>query len=296
MGLRGAPGPSRPDGEEGLRPRRRPAQLTVKRGDSPRSPRRTASRSRRSERQPRAVSNPNVLRSARPSGRPGRRRSGRVDPLVGAVGEPLVLPHRQRALDLVDQLGAGRERPAGGRRRRRRPARPRRCPGRPPGGSRPSRARRERGRRPRRRLGATTAAVGWALYSSPAYGAAAVVVAHHAGEGDHGAGRRVAPPARRARRRRAARRRRRRGSTAAPRLHVIGGRLLAAGRRRGRARRPSTASPSRTPPVDPGRFTTRVRPATPARPRESTAVGTSARPRRGSRRRARAPRSRAARG
>ena len=36
---------------------------------------------------------------------------------------------------------------------------------------------------------------------------------------------------------------------------------------------PRTASPSRTPPVEPGRLTISVRPAVPARPRESTAVG-----------------------
>src|SRR6201986_1381182 len=37
---------------------------------------------------------------------------------------------------------------------------------------------------------------------------------------------------------------------------------------------PSTAIPSRTPPVEPGRFTIRVRPATPATPRERIADGT----------------------
>ena len=39
---------------------------------------------------------------------------------------------------------------------------------------------------------------------------------------------------------------------------------------------PSTAIPSRTPPVEPGRFTIRVRPATPATPRERIAAGTPA--------------------
>ena len=36
--------------------------------------------------------------------------SGRADPLVGAVGEHLTLPHRQPALDLVHQVDAGIER------------------------------------------------------------------------------------------------------------------------------------------------------------------------------------------
>src|SRR5262245_53151479 len=36
----------------------------------------------------------------------------------------------------------------------------------------------------------------------------------------------------------------------------------------------STPSPSRTPPGEPGRLTTRVRPATPHTPRDSTEVGT----------------------
>src|SRR5262249_55713255 len=40
----------------------------------------------------------------------------------------------------------------------------------------------------------------------------------------------------------------------------------------------STARPSRTPPVEPGRLTIRVRPATPASPRDSAAVGTFSRP------------------
>ena len=38
----------------------------------------------------------------------------------------------------------------------------------------------------------------------------------------------------------------------------------------------STATPSRTPPVEPGRFTIRVRPATPATPRDRIADGTPA--------------------
>ena len=53
--------------------------------------------------------------------------SGGVDPLVGAVGEDLVLPDRQARLDLVDQPGAERRTPRrGGRSRRRRRARRRR--------------------------------------------------------------------------------------------------------------------------------------------------------------------------
>src|SRR5271156_331764 len=40
----------------------------------------------------------------------------------------------------------------------------------------------------------------------------------------------------------------------------------------------STPSPSRTPPGEPGRLTTRVRPATPHTPRESTEAGTFGRP------------------
>src|SRR4051812_43732218 len=49
---------------------------------------------------------------------------------------------------------------------------------------------------------------------------------------------------------------------------------LAAGGRGG----PSPATPSATPPVEPGRLTISVRPATPARPRESTEVGTCSAP------------------
>ena len=37
---------------------------------------------------------------------------------------------------------------------------------------------------------------------------------------------------------------------------------------------PSTTIPSRAPPLDPGKLTIKVRPATPATPRLSTAVGT----------------------
>ena len=37
------------------------------------------------------------------------RRSGRADPLVGAVGEDLPLPDREPALDLVDEVAAGGE-------------------------------------------------------------------------------------------------------------------------------------------------------------------------------------------
>ena len=40
-----------------------------------------------------------------------------------------------------------------------------------------------------------------------------------------------------------------------------------------REQRPRTATPSRHPPGDPGRLTISVRPASPATPRESTAVG-----------------------
>ena len=59
---------------------------------------------------------------------------------------------------------------------------------------------------------------------------------------------------------------------------LAGGRRRGSGPRRGPAAGSSTASPSLTPPVEPGRLTISVRPATPARPRESAAVGTFAQP------------------
>ena len=56
----------------------------------------------------------------------------------------------------------------------------------------------------------------------------------------------------------------------------VNGRSPRPARRRARSTGRSTASPSFTPPREPGRLTTRQGPATPASPRESTAVGTPA--------------------
>ena len=76
----------------------------------------------------------------------------------------------------------------------------------------------------------------------------------------------------------------------------VSGRSRRPARPRGGRRGSRTARPSFTPPREPGRLTTRQSPAIPARPRDSIAVGTPLADavRRGSPRRCRAPRGRAA--
>ena len=71
--------------------------------------------------------------------------------------------------------------------------------------------------------------------------------------------------------------RQRRRTSVAGQSSLISGRPRRSARRACASTGSSTASPSLTPPVEPGRLTTRVRPATPASPRDSTAVGTPVR-------------------
>ena len=134
-----------------------------------------------------------------PRGRPGRGRcgatapprlgrSGRVDPLVGAVGEHLVLPHRQPPLHLVHELRArleGRPPVIGGDRAGQRHVADGRA-GRSGGSPRSPAPPRPAPPTSAATSATTRPAVGWALYSRPGHRAAAVVVAHDA--------RRTSPP------------------------------------------------------------------------------------------------------